>query len=141
MASRDIEIPRNATQLQHLQPVLKYSSLLAYAHILVFVIKPLNHIGRLSKPSVGEKHERKPTLNPMSESVDVGHDHDPNTWFTAEITNDWFHTTGVLAIKKDHAEYLRILEDEVKVLVLLNNAPAHPDEEKLCYKDEKIKRI
>lgn len=46
-----------------------------------------------------------------------------NTCFTIEIKYDWFHPKTVLAIKKHQTENLKIQEDKVKTLVLLDNTP------------------
>ena len=54
-----------------------------------------------------------------------------------EIFADWFHKEFVSAVKR----YLSEKSLPVKALLLLDNAPAHPDESVLISSDESIKTI
>lgn len=93
----------------------------------------------LLKTVIIGKSKNPRALKNVMDNLPVHYYSSRNAWFTTEITNDWFHTKAVPAIKKHQIEHLKISEDEVKALVLLDNAPMHPDEDKLCSKDKKIK--
>lgn len=49
-----------------------------------------------------------------------------SAWFTSDITMDWFLKKAVPEIRKYHTEVLKILDDKVKALVLLDSCPEHP---------------
>ena len=60
-----------------------------------------------------------------------------NAWVDSEIFTDWFHKKFVPAVKKHIAEK----NLPVKVLLLLDNAPAHPDEGVLVSADKSVKAM
>ena len=60
-----------------------------------------------------------------------------NAWVDTEIFADWFHKEFVSAVKKHLSEKSL----PVKAMLLLGNAPAHPDESLLIRSDESIKTI
>ena len=59
-----------------------------------------------------------------------------NAWVDSEIFADWFHKEFVPAVKHLSGKSL-----PVKALLLLDNAPAHPDESVLISSDKSIKAV
>ncbi|KAJ4447492.1 hypothetical protein ANN_09499 [Periplaneta americana] len=80
---------------------------------------------------VGKSKQSRAIKNIMS-NLPVHYYHSKNAWFTANITSDWFHNYAVPEIRRHKSN------TEVKAIILLDNAPAHPDEKKLCSADGKI---
>ena len=62
-------------------------------------------------------------------------------WFDREIVSKWFHKCCVPEIVSYQVNELKIARENVKGLVLLDNAPCHPSTKHLFSKDGKIKRI
>ena len=59
-------------------------------------------------------------------------------WFNQAIFTDWFLLHFVPEVRK-YQEVLKIALDNVPAVLVLDNAPAHPSEEKLVSRDGKIK--
>ena len=57
-----------------------------------------------------------------------------NAWMDANVFQSWFHNKFVLYVKK-HCKDNNV---EYKVLLLMDNAPAHPSEEALKSRDGKV---
>ena len=62
-------------------------------------------------------------------------------WFTQEIFTKWFHEKFVPEVVKYQREELGIAKENVKAILLLDNAPAHPAERDLVALDGRIKVI
>ena len=62
-------------------------------------------------------------------------------WFTQEIFTKWFHEKFVPAVITFQREELGIAKENVKAILLLDNAPAHPAERNLVGLDGRIKVI
>ncbi|KAF2353176.1 DDE superfamily endonuclease domain [Trinorchestia longiramus] len=60
-------------------------------------------------------------------------------WFTMAIFKDWFNKHFVPAVRRHQAEVLKLPADEVKALLILDNAPVHPSGEQLVSEDGKIR--
>ena len=60
-------------------------------------------------------------------------------WFNASIFSDWFFKYFVPAVIKYQTEVLGITRDQIKAVLLLDNAPAHPEAYKLVSECGKIK--
>ena len=60
-------------------------------------------------------------------------------WFNSAIFRDWFLTYFVLAVRKYQEEVLKIAPNDVRVVLILDNAPASSIEEKLVSRDGNIK--
>ena len=58
-----------------------------------------------------------------------------------EIFKDWFFKHFVPAVRKFQEEVLKIDPKDVKALLILDNAPAHPSESTLVSHDGKIRVI
>ena len=61
-----------------------------------------------------------------------------NTWFTSTIISGWFFKHFVPEVRHCQENVLCIAPLDVKALLLLDNAPAHPDAEQLICVDGKI---
>ena len=61
-----------------------------------------------------------------------------NTWFTNPIISDWFFKHFVPEVRHYQENVIRIAPEEDKALLLLDNAPDHPDAEKLISADGKF---
>ena len=62
-------------------------------------------------------------------------------WFTQEIFSKWFHDRFVPDVIRFQREELGIARENVKAILLLDNAPAHPAERELVGLDGRIKVI
>lgn len=60
-------------------------------------------------------------------------------WFNRDIFHDWFHHHLIPAAKNFHEQEKRIQPEHVKAILLLDNSPAHPVEEDLSSRCDKIK--
>ena len=63
----------------------------------------------------------------------------PKARSTIPITTGWVHTKALPEIRKYQIKHLQLPEDKIKALILLHNAPTHPDAETLCSRDKEIK--
>ena len=61
-------------------------------------------------------------------------------WFTSPIITDWFLKHFFPEVRHYQENVLRILPEEAKDLLLVN-APAHPDADKLVSADGKIRSM
>lgn len=91
------------------------------------------------KPAIVGKSKKPRALKNVMDNLPVHYYSSRNAWFTTEITSDWFHKKAVPAIINHQMEILNIPKEKIKALVLLDNAPTHPDVDKLCSRDKKIK--
>ena len=75
------------------------------------------------------------------DSLPVNYRWNPNrsAWFDREVFRAWFHDDAVPEIYKDQIERQKIARENVKALILTDNAPAHPSCDELCSKDGNIK--
>ena len=64
--------------------------------------------------------------------------HSKKAWFNLAIFSNWFSNHFVPAVRI-YQEVLNISPDEVRTILILNNAPAHPSEDTLFSGDGKIK--
>ena len=64
-----------------------------------------------------------------------------NAWFTSSIFSDWFFNHFVPEVRRFQEETTKIPSHAVKAVLLLDNAPAHRNSEKLLSNDGKIKYI
>ena len=59
-----------------------------------------------------------------------------NSWFTAAIFEDWFFNHFIPEVQRYQEDVLHIPPDEVKAILRLDNAPAHPHADKLVSRDQ-----
>ena len=64
-----------------------------------------------------------------------------NAWFNAAIFEDWCFNHFVPEVRCYREDVLHIPPDEVKAILLLDNAPAHPHADKLVSRDGRIKVV
>ena len=67
----------------------------------------------------------------MKKDLPVHYYNTKNAWFNCPIFHDWFHNKCVHEIKRHQMEDLKIPEEDVKAILLLDNASAYPSEEEL----------
>lgn len=90
------------------------------------------------KPVIVGK-SKKPRAIKNLNTLPVHYYNSKNAWFTREITMDWFHKKAVPEISRYQTEVLKIPENKVKALILLDNCPAHPQVDQLTSDDKKIR--
>jgi hypothetical protein len=69
----------------------------------------------------------------------VIYSHSKNAWFTMDIFRDWFFNHFIPDVQHYKTDVLKIPSHEIKVVLLLDNAPAHPNAERLGSRDGRIK--
>ena len=75
----------------------------------------------------------------IEQSLPVVYYSSKKAWFNQAIFTDWFLSHFLPEVRKYQEEVLKIDPDDVRVVLVLDNAPAHPSEEKLVSHDGKIK--
>ncbi|XP_042225887.1 tigger transposable element-derived protein 7-like [Homarus americanus] len=95
------------------------------SHMLTHVV-----VGKSKKPRA---------VKDIMQRLPVHYYNSQNAWFTVSITSDWFIIHAVVEIRHKQVEDLKIPADEVKAIILLNNAPSHHNIEKLCSRDGRIR--
>ena len=90
---------------------------------------PLMFIGKAQKPHCFK--------NVNMSALPVKYYAQKSAWVTSEIFSDWFHGEFVPSVKKHLSE----IGLTVKALLLLDNAPSHPDETVLQSSDKCIKAM
>lgn len=91
------------------------------------------------KSVVVGKSRRPRVLKDTMNNLPVHYYNSKNAWFTQEITDDWFQKHFVPEVRRFQMDVLKIPADDVKALLLVDNAPSHPQSQKLCSPDGKIK--
>ena len=67
--------------------------------------------------------------------------HTSNSWFNSAIFEDWFFNHFIPEVRRYQEDVLQIPPDEVKAILLLDNAPAHSHADKLVSQDGRIKVV
>lgn len=62
-----------------------------------------------------------------------------NAWFSCEIFSSWFHNNFIPSVTTFQMEEKNVAREEVKAVLLLDNAPVHPAEDILRSDNGKIK--
>lgn len=93
---------------------------------------------RLKLAVVG-KSKRPRALKDYMHQLPVIYYNSKKAWFNSGICTDWFFKHFVPEVRRYQEEELKFPPEEVKALLLLDNAPAHPSEEKLITTDGKIR--
>ena len=65
--------------------------------------------------------------------------HSKNAWFNSAIFSNWFSNHSVPAVRIYQEEVLKISSNEVRAILILDNAPPHPSEDILSSGEGKIK--
>ena len=92
------------------------------------------------KPVIVGKSAKPRALKDVMKKLPVEYHNNRSSWFTQEIVTEWFHKSFDPAVRQHQANY-GVVPDEVKAVLLLDNAPAHPATTKLCSKDGRIKAM
>ena len=85
------------------------------------------------------KYRRPRCLKNVMDSLPLHYYHNRSAWFDREIFSSWFFDHAIPEIYKDQIERQKISHENVKALILIDNAPAHPSGEILCSKEGNIK--
>ena len=95
---------------------------------------------RLKLAVVGKSKEPRAFagLN-IERDLPVFYYHSKKAWFNSAIFSNWFSNHFVPAVRIYQEEVLKISPDEVRAILILDNAPAHPSEDILSSEDGKIK--
>lgn len=72
-------------------------------------------------------------------TLPVHYYHSKKAWFNASIFFDSYHKHFVPEVRRYQEKVLKLHPDDVKALLLLDNAPAHPSADKLVGADGKIR--
>ena len=75
----------------------------------------------------------------IEQSLPVVYYNSKKAWFNQAIFTEWFLSHFVSEVRKYQEKVLKIAPDDVRAVLVLDNAPAHPSEEKLVNRDGKIK--
>jgi hypothetical protein len=94
----------------------------------------------LTSVVVGKSAKPRAIKNIM-ESLPVIYKANKTAWFTQKFFSDWFFHNFVPEVRKFQLDVLKIKEEDVKALLILDNAPAHPSGNLLTSSDGKIKTM
>ncbi|XP_045127992.1 tigger transposable element-derived protein 7-like [Portunus trituberculatus] len=72
-------------------------------------------------------------------TLPVHYYHSRKAWFNVSIFYDWFFKHFVPEVRRYQKDVLKFHPDNVRALLLLDNAPAHPSADKLVSADGKIR--
>ena len=75
----------------------------------------------------------------IEQSLPVVYYNSKKAWFNQAIFTDLFLSHFVPEVRKYQEEVLKIAPDDVRAVLVLDNTPAHPSEEKLVSRNGKIK--
>ena len=109
-------------------------------HVSAMVCANADGTHRLKLAVVGKATKPRSLKNVM-DSLSVHYYLNKAVWFDHDIVSKWFHTCCVPEIVSYQVNELKIAQENVKGLVLLDNAPCHPSTEHLSSADGKIKCI
>ena len=93
------------------------------------------------KPVVVGKAAKPRCLKDQMDQLPVIYYNTCNSWFNAAIFEDWFFNHFIPEVRHYQEDVLHIPPDEVKAILLLDNAPAHPHADKLVSRDGRIRVV
>ena len=85
------------------------------------------------------KYRRPRCLKNIMDSLPLHYYNNKSAWFDRDIFSSWFYDHAIPEIYKDQIERQKISRENVKALILIDNAPAHPSGELLSSKEGNIK--
>lgn len=91
------------------------------------------------KPVVIGKAAKPRCMKDCMRELPVLYYNTKNAWFNSAIFSDWFFKHFIPEVRHFQEHTLHIPPEDVKALLLLDNAPAHPNAEKLVSSDGKIR--
>ena len=91
------------------------------------------------KPVVVGKSAKPRALKSVMGHLHAAYYHNRSAWITQDIVTDWFHKDFDPAVRDYQSTFYGVSKEDVKAVLLLDNAPAHPGSSKLSSKDGKIK--
>ena len=89
-------------------------------------------------PCIVGKSAKPRALKDLMHELPVVYYNTKNAWFNGAIFEDWFFKHFVPEVRNYQEKVLGIPPNEVRALLLLDNAPAHPCEDRLKTDDGKI---
>ncbi|XP_050712598.1 tigger transposable element-derived protein 7-like [Eriocheir sinensis] len=93
------------------------------------------------QPVIVGKGRRPRALKDVMTKLPVIYHSAPSAWVTQNVVEECFHKTFDPAVSQYQLRFYGIASNEIKALLILDNAPAHPSATKLCSKDGKIKAL
>lgn len=91
------------------------------------------------KPMLVGKAKKPRALKNIMNNLPVIYRGNKTAWFTRLLFQEWFHNYFVPSVVKFQLETHGIARDNIKAILLLDNAPAHPCVEDLVGLDGRIK--
>ena len=91
------------------------------------------------RPVVVGKAKTPRCLRSVMDRLPVVWYHQKKAWFTGLIFTDWFFHHFVPEVIQHQTETLGVARDQVRALLLLDNAPAHPAADHLVAEDGRIR--
>ena len=92
------------------------------------------------KPVIVGKSAKPRVIKDIMHRLPVVYKNSKSAWFTQDITKQWFHEVFDPAVRAHQAWY-GVDKEDVKAVLLLDNAPAHPADTILSSKDGKVKAM
>ncbi|XP_062854201.1 tigger transposable element-derived protein 7-like [Trichomycterus rosablanca] len=93
------------------------------------------------KPVVVGKSANPRCLKDCTQELPVTYYNSKNSWFTGAIFEDWFFNHFIPEVRSFQEHVLHLHPEDVKAILLLDNAPAHPHANKLVSADGKIRAV
>ena len=101
-----------------------------------------NALGTHHFKPMGVSNAAKPRcLKDLIHELPVLYYHTKNSWFTSDIFSDWFFNHFIPEARNFQEKVLHIAPEDVKAVLLLDNAPAHPHADKLVSADGRIRAL
>ncbi|XP_045101464.1 tigger transposable element-derived protein 7-like [Portunus trituberculatus] len=91
------------------------------------------------KPLVVGKEKQPRCLRGMMDSLSVHYDHSVKAWFNVKVFKNWIFKHAVPEIVRFQMEVMKVSREQVRALILLDNAPAHPPASELVAKHGRIR--
>ena len=91
------------------------------------------------KPVVVGKAKQPRCLRGIMDRLPVVWFHSKNAWFTTKIFSEWFHSHFVPEVIRYQMKELKVDRSQVRALLLLDNAPAHPAAAQLVAENGRIR--
>ncbi|XP_045130416.1 tigger transposable element-derived protein 7-like [Portunus trituberculatus] len=88
-------------------------------------------LARTAWSLVVSKAKQPRCLRGHMNKLPVVYDHSAKAWFTVRIFKNWFFNNFVSQVIRYQTQVLKVNRDQVRALLLLDNAPAHPPSSEL----------
>lgn len=91
------------------------------------------------KPVIVGKAKQPRCLRGVMDRLPVVWFHSKKAWFTTKIFSEWFHNHFVPEVISFQTKELKVARGQVRALLLLDNAPAHPAPAELVAENGRIR--